>query len=191
MVFYVLLLSFILTSSLFLLDYKQGQLQELKTQLPPELNEIIDKAAKMAGNLSDKIMEFNTQMLVKIEELSSRVPVGDKTLADILFSGKAKAKQEAEQKRMVEEAKKKKLAEEAEKKKLAEEAEKKKLAEEAEKKKLAEEAEKKKLAEEAEKKKLAEEVEKKKLAEEAEKKKLAEEAEKKKKLAEGEAKQKV
>ena len=42
----------------------------------------------MAGNLSNEVIEFNTQMLVKMEELSSQVHVGEKTLADILFSGK-------------------------------------------------------------------------------------------------------
>ena len=89
LVFFVLLVSFILTSSLFLLDYKQGQLQELKAQLPPEVHDILDKAAKVAGDLSAEVRKFNTQMLVKVEELSSQVPVGDKTLADILFSGKA------------------------------------------------------------------------------------------------------
>ena len=88
LVFFVLLVSFALTSSLFLLDYKQGQLQELKAQLPPEVHDVLDKAAKMAGDLTAKIKEFNAQALVKIQELSSQVPVGDKTLADILFTGK-------------------------------------------------------------------------------------------------------
>ena len=86
--FFILLFSFSPTSSLFFLDYKQGQLQELKDQLPPEVHELLGKAANVAGNLSNEVIEFNTQMLVKMEELSSQVHVGDKTLADILFSGK-------------------------------------------------------------------------------------------------------
>ena len=86
--FYILLLSFILTSSLFLLDYKQGQLQELKAQLPPEVYGVLEVAAKVTGDLTIKVRELNTQALGKIAEMSSKVPVGDKTLADILFSGK-------------------------------------------------------------------------------------------------------
>ena len=88
LVFFVLLVSFALSTSLFLLDYKQGQRQELKAQLPPEVYGVLEVAAKVTGDLTIKVRELNTQALGKIAEMSSKVPVGDKTLADILFSGK-------------------------------------------------------------------------------------------------------
>ena len=48
----------------------------------------MDKVAKATGDLSAQVRQAYARALVKVEELSSQVPVGDKTLADILFSDK-------------------------------------------------------------------------------------------------------
>ena len=88
LVFFVLLASLALTISLFRLDYKKGQLQELKAQLPPEIHDVLEKAENVSGDLIAKVTELYIKALVTVEELSSHVPVGDKTLADILFSKK-------------------------------------------------------------------------------------------------------
>ena len=88
MIFFLLLAALALVISLFLLDYQQGQLQEFRSQLPSEVRDVMDKVAKATGELSVKVRQAYARALVKVEELSSQVPVGDKNLADILFSGK-------------------------------------------------------------------------------------------------------
>ena len=88
MIFFLLLAALALVISLFLLDYQQGQLQEFRSQLPPEVRDVMDKVAKATGDLSAQVRKAYARALVKVEELSSQVPVGDKTLADILFSDK-------------------------------------------------------------------------------------------------------
>ena len=88
LVFFVLLASLALTISLFRLDYKKGQLQELKAQLPPEIHDVLEKAENVSRDLIAKVTELYIQVLVTVEDLSSHVPVGDNTLADILFSKK-------------------------------------------------------------------------------------------------------
>ena len=88
LVFFVLLASLALTISLFRLDYKKGQLQELKAQLPPEIHDVLEKAENVSRDLIVKVTELYIKSLETVEELSSHVPVGDKTLADILFSDK-------------------------------------------------------------------------------------------------------
>jgi len=170
--FFVLLASLALTFSLFVLDYQQGQLQEFRSQLPPEVRDVLDKAARVSGDLSAQVRQSYNRALVKVEELSSQVPLGDKTLADILFGDKKKVpsspslikKAEAEAKLEAEEkANKADMAEleekervEKENKRQVEEAE--KLAAEEEKMRLTAEAENMRLAAEEEKRKTEEEV---------------------------------
>jgi len=192
LVFFVLLASLALTISLFRLDYKKGQLQELKAQLPPEIHDVLEKAENVSRDLIAKVTELYIQVLVTVEELSSHVPVGDNTLADILFSKKkpkmATAEQKAEEKakKDVELALKKLKEEELEEKKKIDK-EKKRLAAEEESKKLFADAEQKRqeqflqsrLAAEAENKRLAAEEEKRQLAESEARKKSELEAFKK------------
>ena len=78
----------LVTFSLFVLDHYQDQLLEFSTQLPPKVGDVLDKAAKVSGDLSAQGRQSYNWALVMIEELSSQVPVGDQTLADILFSEK-------------------------------------------------------------------------------------------------------
>ena len=88
LLFFIFLFSFTLTLTLFLVDYKTGQLHQLRSQLPPEVQELIEKAGDVLADFIVKVRKFNTQVLMKVEELSRKVPVGDKTLADYLFAAK-------------------------------------------------------------------------------------------------------
>jgi len=198
LVFFVLLASLALTISLFRLDYKKGQLQELKAQLPPEIHDVLEKAENVSGDLIAKVTELYIKALVTVEELSSHLPVGDKTLADILFSKKkpkmATTEQEAEEKAKknaslaIEKLKEEELEEkkriEKEKKRFAAEEESKKLFAEAEQKRQmqfmqsrqAAEAENERLVAEEEKRQLAESEARKKSELEAFKKAEAEAA---------------
>ena len=87
-VFFILLVSFCVTTALFMLDYKQGQLDQLKSQLPPEVHEAVEKAGKLLADFLVKVKAFNTQVLLKAEELSAKIQIGDKTLADYIFNAK-------------------------------------------------------------------------------------------------------
>ena len=87
-VFFILLVSFCVTGALFMLDYKQGQLNQLKSQLPPEVHEAVEKAGKLLADFLVKVKAFNTQVLLKAEELSAKIQIGDKTLADYIFNAK-------------------------------------------------------------------------------------------------------
>ena len=71
-----------------MLDYKQGQLDQLKSQLPPEVHEAVEKAGKLLADFLVKVKAFNTQVLLKAEELSAKIQIGDKTLADYIFNAK-------------------------------------------------------------------------------------------------------
>ena len=85
LVFFVLFFSFTLTTSLFLMDYKKGQLEQMTSSLPPEVLQAAEKVGKIGAEVLDKVRAFNTQVLLKVEELSRKVPIGDKTLADYIF----------------------------------------------------------------------------------------------------------
>ena len=71
-----------------MLDYKQGQLDQLKSQLPPEVHEAVEKAGKLLADFIVKVKAFNTQVLLKAEEFSAKIQIGDKTLADYIFNAK-------------------------------------------------------------------------------------------------------
>jgi len=181
--FFVLLASLALTFSLFVLDYQQGQLQEFRSQLPLEVRDVLDKAAKVSGDLSAQVRQSYNRALVKIETLSSHVPVGDKTLADILFGDKKKVpsspsliqKAEAEAKLEAEDkANKVEMAELEEKERVERAKLEEKERVEKEKKRLAVEAEK--FSAEKEKMRLAAEAENERLAAEEERRKTEEEA---------------
>ena len=68
LVFFALLFSAALTLSLFLMDYKQGQLQELKAQLPPGARDVLDHVAKVFEDITTKL--YN-QVLILDKYLSS------------------------------------------------------------------------------------------------------------------------
>ena len=67
------------------MDYKKGQLEQMTSSLPPEVLQAAEKAGKVLAEVLDKVRTFNTQVLLKVEELSKKVPIGDKTLADYIF----------------------------------------------------------------------------------------------------------
>merc|ERR1719483_1053725 len=96
LVFGVLFLAFALTTTLFLVDYEQGQLAQLTSTLPPEVQQLAKKVDVAVAALTDNIKKVAAQALIKAEELSKKVPLGgDKTLADILFNSKEKEAKEA------------------------------------------------------------------------------------------------
>merc|ERR1712012_1306389 len=96
--FFVLFFSFTLTTSLFLMDYKKGQLEQMTSSLPPEVLQVAEKVGKIGAEVLDKVRAFNTQVLLKVEELSRKVPIGDKTLADYIFFRKMQQDKEKAQK---------------------------------------------------------------------------------------------
>ena len=87
-VFFIMLFSFSLTATLFLMDYKSGQLEQFTSQLPPEVHEAAEKAKVVLADFLVQVRKFNTQVLMKIEEFSKKVQIGDKTLADYIFASK-------------------------------------------------------------------------------------------------------
>jgi len=186
LVFFVLLASLALTISLFRLDYKKGQLQELKAQLPPEIHDVLEKAENVSRDLIVKVTELYIKSLETVEELSSHVPVRDKTLADILFSDKKPKTATAELEAEETAEKDAELAIEKLKEEEQELEEKKRI--EKEKKRFAAEEESKKLFAEAEQKRQMQFLQSR-LAAEAENKRLAAEEEKRQ-LEESEARKK-
>jgi len=175
LVFGVLLASFALTATLYLTDYQQGQLAKLTASLPPEVQQLATKADQALADLTKNLQRIAANGVDKAEELAEKVPVGDKTLADYVFSSKRK---ENEAKAAAVKAAKEKAEKEAARleaeRKVAEEARlaaEKKAKEEAEK--LAAEQLAKKIAEE---KAEAERVANEKLKEEAKAKREAAEA---------------
>merc|ERR1712215_513724 len=100
LVFTVILLSFTLTTTLFLVDYKEGQLAKMASTLPPEVQQFAKKVDAAVAALIVNIKKIAAQALIKAEELSKNVPIGgDRSLADILFNSKEKeaAKKAAEE----------------------------------------------------------------------------------------------
>ena len=74
-----------------MLDYKQGQLAQLTSTLPPEVHQLVKKADVAVAALTENVKKIAAQALIKAEELSKKVPVGgDRTLADIIFAPKEK-----------------------------------------------------------------------------------------------------
>eukprot|EP00092_Neocalanus_flemingeri_P038899 GFUD01042348.1.p1 GENE.GFUD01042348.1~~GFUD01042348.1.p1 ORF type:complete len:362 (-),score=156.76 GFUD01042348.1:233-1318(-) len=89
--FSFLFLCFALTTLLFMLDYKEGQLAQVASTLPPEVQEFVKKADVAAAALNENIKKIIAEALIKAEELSKKVPVGgDTTLADIVFNSREK-----------------------------------------------------------------------------------------------------
>merc|ERR1712215_183075 len=100
LVFTVIFLSFTLTTTLFLVDYKEGQLAKMASTLPPEVQQFAKKVDAAVAALIVNIKKIAAQALIKAEELSKNVPIGgDRSLADILFNSKEKeaAKKAAEE----------------------------------------------------------------------------------------------
>merc|ERR1711887_497485 len=100
LVFTVILLSFTLTTTLFLVDYKEGQLAKMASTLPPEVQQFAKKVDAAVAALIVNIKKIAAQALIKAEELSKKVPIGgDRSLADIVFNSKEKeaAKKAAEE----------------------------------------------------------------------------------------------
>ena len=91
LIFTVLLLTFTLTATLYITDYKQGQLSKLTSSMPPQVQEFAKKVDIAAAALTENLKKIAAQALIKAEELSMKVPIGeDRTLADVLFSSKEK-----------------------------------------------------------------------------------------------------
>merc|ERR1711887_253509 len=100
LVFTVIFLSFTLTTTLFLVDYKEGQLAKMASTLPPEVQQFAKKVDAAVAALIVSIKKIAAQALIKAEELSKKVPIGgDRSLADIVFNSKEKeaAKKAAEE----------------------------------------------------------------------------------------------
>merc|ERR1711887_452167 len=91
LVFTVIFLSFTLTTTLFLVDYKEGQLAKMASTLPPEVQQFAKKVDAAVAALIVNIKKIAAQALIKAEELSKKVPIGgDRSLADIVFNSKEK-----------------------------------------------------------------------------------------------------
>ena len=74
-----------------MLDYKQGQLAQLTSTLPPEVQQVAKKVDVAVAALTENVKTIAARALIKAEELSKKVPVGgDRTLADIIFATKEK-----------------------------------------------------------------------------------------------------
>ena len=87
LVFTILFLSFALTTTLFMMDYKEGQLAQVASTLPPEVQQLAKKADVAVAALAKNIKVIAAQALIKAEELSKKVPIGgDRTLADVVFN---------------------------------------------------------------------------------------------------------
>merc|ERR1712168_442136 len=96
LVFTILLLAFALTTTLFLVDYRQGQLAQLTSNLPPAVQDIGKKVDIAAVAVTENVKKVVAEALIKAEELSKKVPLGeDRTLADVLFNTKEKEAKEA------------------------------------------------------------------------------------------------
>ena len=90
-VFGIILLTFILTTALFLVDYKQGQVAQLSFTLPPAVQDFGKKVDIAAFAVTENVKQVVAEALIKAEELSKKVPLGeDRTLADVIFNTKEK-----------------------------------------------------------------------------------------------------
>merc|ERR1712013_540655 len=82
LVFGVILLAFTLTTTLFLVDYKQGQLAQFTSTLPPAVQDFGKKVDVAAVAVTENVKKVVAEALIKAEELSKKVPLGeDRTLA--------------------------------------------------------------------------------------------------------------
>merc|ERR1739838_709786 len=96
LVFTILFLSFALTTTLFMMDYKEGQLAQVASTLPPEVQQLAKKADVAVAALAKNIKVIAAQALIKAEELSKKVPIGgDRTLADVVFNSAEKEAKKA------------------------------------------------------------------------------------------------
>merc|ERR1739838_966086 len=94
--FTILFLSFALTTTLFMMDYKEGQLAQVASTLPPEVHQLAKKADVAVAALAKNIKVIAAQALIKAEELSKKVPIGgDRTLADVVFNSAEKEAKKA------------------------------------------------------------------------------------------------
>jgi len=111
-----LLVTFILASSLFLMDYKSGQAKQLISELSPEVLEALERAQEgidvaldkmkireTIGEIQRRLSPALDEMKIwiskatdEIEALSKKVNIGEKTLADYLFAARQKERMELE-----------------------------------------------------------------------------------------------
>ena len=91
LVFGIILLAFTLTTTLVLVDYKQGQLAQFTSTLPPAVQDFGKKVDVAAVAVTENVKKVVAEALIKAEELSKKVPLGeDRTLADVIFNTKEK-----------------------------------------------------------------------------------------------------
>ena len=178
LVFFALLFAFVLSASLFSLDYQRGQIGILTSRVPPE---VVDALVKVNGEIKNSFGKFKAYLLT----VTSQVNIGELTLADYIFSGDKQREREklAEERRIAAEI----LKEKAEVERLAKEkAEAERIAKEkAEAERIAKEkAEAERIAKEKEAVRKAEEELQKKLREEQFKKDIEAEVTQKQKEAE-------
>jgi len=119
LVFSVLLITFTLVASVYLVDYKQGQLAKLTASLPPEVKQAATKGDQLLSQLADNVKGNVAAARTKVEQIARGIDIGEKgTLGDLIFGpDQAAAKKAAE-----EAAAKKAAAEAAAKKAAAEKA---------------------------------------------------------------------
>merc|ERR1711892_1184814 len=78
------------------MDYKEGQLAQVASTLPPEVQQLAKKADVAVAALAKNIKVIAAQALIKAEELSKKVPIGgDRTLADVVFNSAEKEAKKA------------------------------------------------------------------------------------------------
>jgi len=99
LVFSVLLVTFTLVASVYLVDYKQGQLAKLTATLPPEVRQAASKGDQLLSQLADNVKGNVGAAKAKVEEIARGIDIGDKgTLGDLLFGpDPALAKKAAEE----------------------------------------------------------------------------------------------
>ena len=73
LIFGVLLISFTLVASVYLVDYKQGQLAKLTASLPPEVQQVAAKGDFLLGQMADNVKTNLVALKNKVEELSKQV----------------------------------------------------------------------------------------------------------------------
>jgi len=94
-VFGLLLTSFILVSSVYIVDYKQGHLTKLAATLPPELQSVASKGDTLLRKFAENIKLGLAAAGVKVREAASLVSLGGgQTLDHLLFGESQEAVKE-------------------------------------------------------------------------------------------------
>jgi len=115
LVFSVLLITFTLVASVYLVDYKQGQLAKLTASLPPEVRQAATKGDQLLSQLADNVKGNVAAAKTKVEQIARGIDIGEKgTLGDLIFgpdqAAAKKAADEAAAKKAAAEEKAKKAA---------------------------------------------------------------------------------